>query len=62
LKRLTRGIHKTPPAAFANASLFIDDVPGAVCLPGQTVECVRGMFGQVDVGELAGVIGDAGTA
>jgi len=26
LKRLTRGIHKTPPATFANASLFIDDV------------------------------------
>ena len=25
LKRLTRGIHKTPTAAFANASLFIDD-------------------------------------
>jgi len=26
LERLTSGIHKTPPAAFANASLFIDDV------------------------------------
>ena len=26
LKRLTRGIHKTAPTAFANASLFIDDV------------------------------------
>ena len=26
LKRLTRGIHKTPTATFANASLFIDDV------------------------------------
>jgi hypothetical protein len=25
-KRLTRGLHKTPPAAFANASLFIDEV------------------------------------
>ena len=26
LKRLTRGFHKTPPATFANASLFIDEV------------------------------------
>ena len=26
LQRLTRGFHKTPPATFANASLFIDEV------------------------------------
>jgi hypothetical protein len=36
LKRLTSGIHKTPPAAFANASLFIDDVSSNLV----TVACV----------------------
>jgi len=41
LKRLTRGLHKTPPAAFANASLFIDDVTNPWA-PNATFECTVG--------------------
>ena len=68
LKRLARGLHKTPPAAFANASLFIDDVLVVPCPQGSgalDVEFdipVHGMWCPVGEGELAGVIGDAGTA
>lgn len=42
LKRLTRGIHKTPPATFTNASLFIDDVASNPWAPNATFECTVG--------------------